>query len=60
MTQQDKAEVLDFGRGKTCAGVIKVFLVSLFVEEGFNCSCLKCADRNAVMSWKAAEGFVYC
>lgn len=39
-----------------CAGVNKVFLISLFVEEQFNCSCLKCADRSAVISWKAAEG----
>lgn len=42
------------------AGVIKVFLISLFVEEGFNCNFLKYADGNAVMSWKAAEDFVYC
>lgn len=48
VAQDDKAEGLCFGGNKMLAGVIKVFL--FFWKKGFNCSCLKCADRNGVVS----------
>lgn len=48
MMQQDKAECCTLDKVRR-AGVIKVLLISLFVEKQFNCSCLKCANRNAVI-----------